>query len=319
MRLFILTLLVFFGLEAKEHAIVYIESTGEHSNCVNNSIRQAKYFNHSTPVYFIGSKAKYKKNADFFTDNDVYFVDIQTLKKGKLYQDLKKNFLGPIESSLSNVTLDELKVSLLDFAIFYEFLRQFPLRNVFYMSHKNMIYISLEEVLDQFFKNDKVYLANYNFSCASKNFLFVKDASVLDKIVTEFYEKDFQSLEAVLGRCALKKSGYVEHLSVVPKEYLAWIKAAGKDEDFGSTNPYRGAVDYKNVLFDPGIHSAFCSAFKYPVACGGGPCFVAEDFNYTWEDDHEGRRIPYLIYGQKKYKLANLNFNCDSVEPFLSK
>jgi hypothetical protein len=319
MRLFILTLLVFFGLESKEHAIVYIESSSEHTNCVNNSIRQAKYFNHNTPVYFIGSKSKYKKNVDFFIDNDVYFVDIQTLKKGKLYQDLKKNFLGPIENTLSNVTLDELKFSLLDFAIFYEFLRQFPLRNVFYMNHKNMIYISLEEVLDQFFKSDKVYLANYNSSCASKNFFFVKDVSVLDKIVSEFYEKDLRSLEAVLGRCGLKKSGYVEHLSVIPKEYLALIKAAGKDEDFGTTNPYRGAVDYKNVLFDPGIHSVFCSAVKYPVAYERASCLVAEEFNYTWEDDHEGRRIPYLIYGQKKYKLANLNFNCESVEPFLSK
>lgn len=298
MRILILTLLFCIGLQSKEHAIVYVENGSLESDCICASIKQARVFNPNTPIYFITSYFQYKKLAEFFLDQDVFFVDREPLTRSSLYRSIKIGYHCPTKKAATFEENNLLKSSVLKFILLYEFLKQIPLKNIFFMGQKNMLYVSLEEMLDLFFRADKVYLAHYNLSCASTNFMLIKDLQILEKIFDELVNTSYRSLQTFLGNFSANKALYAEELSIAPKNFLS--------SKISKMYDLKRGIDFKNILFDPGIHGSFITNFAVGAECEGKPYFTHEDFTYIWEEDHEGRKIPILIYGQKKYKLANL-------------
>jgi hypothetical protein len=298
MRFFILTLLVCIGLQAKEHAIVYIENGSLQSDFICESIKQARVFNPNTPIYFISSYLQYKKFSDFFLDQDVFFVDREALTKSPLYRSVKKGYYCPTKIGQNAAKEDLIKSSVLKFILLYEFLKQIPLKNIFFMGQKNMLYAPLEEMLDLFFKTDKVFLARYNSTCVSTNFMVIKDLQILEKIIAEILYTSYTSLPTLLANFANYRSMYAEELTSAPKEYTSSVNK-------GHMDWVRG-IDFKNILFDPGIHGSFLTNRAVSAECEGKPYFTHNEYTYSWEEDHKGRKIPILVFEQKKYRLANL-------------
>ena len=167
------------------------------------------------------------------------------------------------------------------------------------MGQKNMLYVSLEEILDLFFKTDKVFLAHYNSTCASTNFMVIKDLQILEKIISDIRYTSYTSLPTLLAKFVNNyRPIYAEELPSAPKEHLSSVNNSHMD--------CNRAIDFKNILFDPGIHGSFLTNRAVHAECEGKPYFTHNEYTYSWEEDSEGRKIPTLVFGQKKYKLANL-------------
>jgi len=59
---------------------------------------------------------------------------------------------------------------------------------------------------------------------------------------------------------------------------------------------------------------------KHPLGIWGNQAlYHAKDFQYTWEKDSEGRRIPFLVYMGSKYRINTLHIFHKNLKPFLSK
>lgn len=217
------------------------------------------------------------------------------------------------------------------FFYLYDFLVQYKLKDVFHLENDVLLYTDLKEMLPKFKKNYSGMMA-ITFDSDKKGiagFLYVANPTPLEKFLELVVEKahlgghDMERLAQFKNKYLGK---YVDFLPIVMPEYASdpgLVSRLGKTPkkpklysrnfkefnslfDAAALGQYLGGIDPQNDSLGPGFVNESC-------------VFDASRFQYVWENDKLGRKIPFLEFKGKKYKINNLHIHCKNLQEFVSK
>jgi hypothetical protein len=90
-----------------------------------------------------------------------------------------------------------------------------------------------------------------------------------------------------------------------PKEYTSHVDEFQSLFDACAYGQYLGGIDPRNGPDGPGYLNPVC-------------VFNCSFMDFEWGVDDEGRKVPYVIYGAKKYRINNLHIHSKDLKQFAS-
>lgn len=217
--------------------------------------------------------------------------------------------------------------------LFYldDLISHYNLKNSFHLESDNMLYADLEPMVPIFEKNYNGIAAPFESDERGlASFIYIKDKTSIHALATFLLtnarsEKDEMSLLNEFKNRYGKD--YLAQLPVLTEDYTLrhpLVTIAGR---MSHSVPKEEFTKYSNEF-----QSVF-DACSYGQYLGGtdprngpdGPGYInpASFFNcslmeFEWRMDQEGRRVPYVGFGDKKYRINNLHIHSKNLEAFYS-
>src|SRR5579862_1361283 len=188
--------------------------------------------------------------------------------------------------------------------LFYldDLINQYDLKNTFHMENDNLIYVDLEELLPIFTNNYSGIAAPFESDHRGfGNFIFVPNKNSIHTLALHLRKHASSGLSEMFLLNSFKVEWgekYIDHLPTIMKEYA---------EDHGLVNilGMRCTIDPRNGSDGPGFIND--AAF-----------FNVSFMNLIWEFDERGRRIPFAIYRDKKFRINNLHVHSKNLNSLSS-
>ena len=207
-----------------------------------------------------------------------------------------------------------------------EFVKRGGLREVIHLENDVMVYFEGKELLESFRKCCKERLGAVfdNDRRCIPGLVYVPEAAVLARL-TKFLAQEAGSGKNDMELLALFEGA--EPLPVVPPEYgkSYWLRSlsglTAKDPSFFS----RHAAAFAS-LFDAAALGQYLGGID-PIHPGGGKAgFVNESalynpsfFHYEWVVDEGGRKVPFLHFEGKRWRINNLHIHSKNLAAFSSR
>lgn len=339
---FLCLLLISFSLFASEkndptYSIVFVHIGSTIPDYTKYALHQARLFNKDCPIYFLGNRAAAAQFSPLSKTFNVQFVEMETLPKGPYYEQFSRNhFL----KGFWRVTIER-------FYALNLFLKQYQLQNVFHLENDNTIYENLGNLLSVFSTHYNCLAFPFeNHLRAVPGIVFIPEAKNLEKLLLFWNE----SQNFLLGDMEGVSSFYtafpeeIKYLPTLPEGYdksfsigrLPIHTSGSKNPEFNkrynehvrvalSTRDDQLFMNFSkefNALFDGNAIGQFFGGYftkKNPGYINPLSAFNPSTMQYVWEMDEEGRKVPYAIFNEKKWRLINLHIHAKTLEDFISK
>jgi len=206
---------------------------------------------------------------------------------------------------------------------------QYNLKNVFHLEYDNMLYVDLQELLPIFvdkykgiaatFDNDKrcipgfIYIRNQEVMSRLADFFayYAKkgynDMQMLAEFKNKYGENSIDYLPIITAEYAkehplVSRKGNAAHKK---KKFFQYIDLFHSVFDAAALGQYLGGQDPNNGSCAPGFINESC-------------VFNSSHLGYDWYNDDLNRKIPYIVYSNKKYRINNLHIHSKKLELFTS-
>ncbi|HSW73302.1 MAG TPA: hypothetical protein VLG44_07865 [Chlamydiales bacterium] len=289
------------------------------------ALEQAREFNPNSPIYLVASEIS-KQDLSLECREKVTFVATESLPKDPLHEE----FLA--KSAQDRTFRGGFWIFTTErFFYLYDFLVEYKLKDVFHLENDVLLYTDLTTLFPTFKKNYKGMIAATfdNDKKGVAGFLYVANPTPLHKFL------DFVVEKAHLGGQDMERLGqfknkyhkkYIDFLPIVmpeyskdhklvnrlgkkaknPKLYSRYFTEFNSIFDAAALGQYLGGIDPQNDSLGPGFVNEAC-------------VFDASRFQYLWEVDEKGRKIPFLLFKDKKYRVNNLHIHSKNLAEFVSK
>lgn len=318
-------LLLLFSGKLLAHCIVFIHIGPTLPEHLTGSIKQARLFNKDCPIYLIASQASLENQSSTLTEHNIIYVSCESLAPSLSHQEFWEANTNWTGGNFWIYTSER-------FFYLEEFVAQNQLQDVFHLESDMMLYADLEELLPTFrahyegmigatFENDH--------RCVP-GFMYISNSTPLTQLALSYPKQIdvFQSdMEALANFKNLHQKIYIDYLPIVSPEYsrdhlLEVFSQASKEPEAFSNH----IADF-DAIFDGaawGIYLAgwdsFYHAECYPGVITPYSVFNPSFFEFRWDVDLEGRRIPVVTYNNKSMRLCNLHItNKIKIKDFSSK
>ncbi len=320
----LITLFILFSsyLVCNDYSVVFIHIGNRIPAYLPIALKQAKLFNPDNPIVLVANKKVLDK---FALDADQYeLVSIESLKKSNQHVHFLKHH------KLNNQFWGGFwRFATERLYYLYDYMKQYDRSHVFHLEYDNMLYADLSESMPIFsecyancigatFDNDQRCIAG---------FIYIPNPLIMQQLVdfiNKHLARGFNDMR-MLAFFKNQNPQKMKNLPIIPQEYArdyplvspAGHKAQNKEPyyqhsdifasvfDAAALGQYLGGIDPRNGPSKPGFINESC-------------IFNPSYFTYEWIKDKLGRKVPYLIYNQKAYKINNLHIHSKKLMNFTS-
>jgi hypothetical protein len=293
------------------YSIILVHVGPEFPLYINDCIEQIKRFN--TCNIFLITNDNHK---DRIIDKSTIFVPISDLKINEKHRIFNQT------TKLDRVFRNGFwKYATERFFYIEELMEQFRLDNVFHLENDNLLYLNIEEQLLIFINNYELAVISDNEIRVIPGFLFIKNVQILSEFTSFILNKNSNDMELLsLFKFFSKK---IENLPILPLNY---------DLEFRSLNGLTSCTPQKYSLHYDKFKSVFDGAAIGQYIGGVDPrnpegkisnyvnescLFNASVFQFEFNLDEKGRKIPYLIYKNEKCRINNLHIHSKNLRKFM--
>ena len=306
-------------------SIVFIHLGPSLPPYLSTAITQARLFNPTLPIYLLANERTLRHTPKEFASAQVQLIPCESL----LRSDAHKQFLT---QCTFNKKFREGFWIFTKERFFYlaSFMKEYKLSSVFHFESDVMLYTDLNELLPIFQKNyaHKIGATIDNDHRCIPGLFYVADSRVAELFTKFMAQKKYQSANDMQVLAAFYKEyrgQWMDSLPILMPEYAQeheLISQKGSPgmnkEDFyrhfeefnsifdaAALGQYLGGIDPRNGDSIPGFINEEC-------------VFNAENFQFEWIEDHLARKVPWILYQDKAYKINNLHIHSKNLKAFAS-
>lgn len=307
-------------------SIVFIHLGPEIPSYLPTAIDQARLFNPDIPIYLLANKTALKELPQGLKKSGAKCISCESLPQSKAHKRFKaqSKLDKKFRHGFWTFTTER-------FFYLTAFLKHHQLSNVFHLENDVMLYANLNELLPTF----KRYYPNMigalfdNDERCIPSLLYIANTKPMEYFTRFISKKRGKSNNDMKFLSDFKKKyhkKWIDCLPILPPEYTQdheLISASGLKggdpshfiqhfESFQSIfdaaafGQYLGGIDPRNGESEPGFINESC-------------IFNPSDFEFRWEEDSQGRKIPIVIYNGQALKINNLHIHSKNLKKFESK
>lgn len=321
MRSLVLFIMITMSLPVHCYSIVFVHLGKTVPLYISDAIKQARLFNSAASIYLIAqndvlnaislSSDTYTKvpiETLIMTPEHVAFVD-----RSKLDKDFRDGFWNYASER---------------FLYIYDFMYQYDLYDLFHLEYDTMLYVDIQEIVDVFKNYYSIGAIFDNDNRCIPCFLYIANKDCMQKLAEAFayysyYGKNDMEIVALFKNMNDKK--VIDFLPVVPQEYLQSYELKSlAGHTTGQADRYANNIELFNSIFDGAALGQYLGGCD-PRNGNYSPGFINEsslfnssNFIYEWENDLQGRRVPYIVIKNKKYRINNLHIHSKNLNQFAS-
>jgi len=325
-------------MAVNEYSLVFIH-LGEHlPECSYITLKQARFMNASTDIYFLVDHNKYielsEDKSDFVKENKILLVDLSLLPKTAkhcLFQQISP-FDKSYKSGFWNHTTER-------FFYLHDFLEKTRLKNVVHLETDVMLYADIGELLPSFSSAGAELAGTFQWTTECvPGFVFIQHLPIweryIDHVIAELQSyqgndpithlNDMRTLASFKKEC---EPGFINLPIVMPEYrlYYAQQTVSGFHENTTLEFLSNNASFFSGYLFDAAAFGIYANGYDQTVYPQGKPgdihwksLFDPSKIAFSWGKDKQGRDVPYATLGGNGYRLVNLHFHSKHPEGFTS-
>ncbi len=302
---------------SEPYSIVFVHIGPKLPAHVEVALSQARLFNPDCSIVLLANKNALQNFIPQDTTINANYIPLESLQKTPAHIKWKKNLIIRDWNLYSE-----------RFLYLHDFMEQFQVTNVFHMEHDNMIYVNLETLLPVFLTRYEGIAATFDndVHCVC-GFIFIPNLFSMNQFAQFFADTahiDHGDMETPVFFKKFFGTKAMDNLPIVVREYLEDHK---KLRSLDGNRPYDRYVYCQNVEFFESIFDAAAlgqflvgTHREFPAGFINERCiFQANHFTYEWRLDEENRRVPYLLYKGKGYRINNLHVHSKNLAAFSSR
>lgn len=312
---------------SSNYSIIFVHLGRALPSHVKYALHQARLFNDETDIYLATNSFTKQDSEDqsIIATDKIKVVYCENLPQSESHKIFLKN------STLDSSKEGFWRKASERFFVLEELITNYDLRHVFHLESDNMLYVCLDEFIS-IFKTYKTMAAVFdNDIRCIPSFVYINDKNAIKKLTTFIAQRANQGLNDMQIIALFKNvegRHNIEHLPIICPEYCQYyeLKNTLGDRVKDRTRYYH---DFQNFLsvFDAAAIGQYLGGTD-KIAHGAnapGPGFINEScvFNpaycsFEWIKDERDRKIPYLIFKGKKYRINNLHIHSKQLDKFQS-
>ncbi len=328
-RLFIhfvfLFLFVLNTLFAADYSIVFVHIGKQLPAYIEVALVQARAFNPDCPIILVANESALKNYPPKYPETNVTFVTCESLKRTEAHTLFSQR--SGLNAQWGNgfwlYTSER-------FLYLNDLIAQYNLKNIFHLENDNMLYVNLGDLLPIFeSKYQGLGITMDNDHRCIPGFVYISNPDIMSSLAKFFADhasesnNDMVVLERFRNACGADK---VDNLPIIMKEYVdtqPMISPSGHV----AKNKYQYCQNI--YLFDSIFDAAAIGQYLGGTSPLNGEVlsgFINEScvFNpsllkYEWVIDEEGRRVPFVIYGNNKVRINSLHIHSKNLTEFASR
>lgn len=320
----IMVLLVLLSTAVDAYSIVFVHLGDELPSYLYDAGHQARLFNATADIMVIAEQKAidcYDKEA--FIQDDIVFVACEDLKPSELHLEFRQKTL--LDTSFRQGFWRKCTER---FYLIEELMRQHELTDVFHLEYDNMLYVDLDDIMDVFhmypnsaatFDNDDRCIPGFMYFAhaqAATNLVTyitsvctsgLNDMQVIARYKNWHGDKEISSLPITMP-AYIKKIGLRSPSGltvVVPESYASHFEDFNSIFDAAALGQYLGGIDPRNGPSKQGFINESC-------------VFNPSRLKFEWTVDEEGRKVPFAIFEEKRYRINNLHIHSKNLKEFAS-
>ena len=309
-----------------EPSIVFVHLGPELPSYLSSALSQARLFNPDMAIYLLANEEALKNLSQEVRSSNVQCISCESVPLSKAHKQFKAR------SKLDKKFRKGFWIFTTErFFYLSAFIRQYGLSDVFHLENDVMLYRNLKEVLP-IFKEHYSNMIGATFDNDQRcipGFLYIANAVPLEQFTQFVAKKEDKSGNDMKFLSEFREKHHkkwIDSLPILTPEYA-------QDHELISTSGLKGTDP--SILFQhfENFHSIFDAAALGQYLGGidprngeSAPGFINESclFNpsysqFVWEEDLEGRRVPWMVYKDQKYRINNLHIHSKNLKEFESK
>lgn len=321
--LFFLFLLRFQGIAAvADYSIVLVHIGPRLPVYISDTIYQIRLFNPDCPLYLLINEQAVPQTNSFAQKYSITLQTLETLPLTQEHINFQKNAdLNPYHTGFILYTKER-------FLYLYDLVHYYNLHSVFHLENDNLLYVNLKELMPTFLEYRSMGITFTNDEQAIGGFMYIAHPKALQGLA-HFFAEHARNPEKndmlLLADYAMYSSNDVRALPIIMDEYVEnHVLESVQGQKSSRPYLYTHNCALFNSLFDTTYHGVYLGGTD-PAYKTTGPGFIdeycvinASRLTYCWELDECGRKIPYVQYSNKKYRLNNLHIHSKKLSEFRS-
>jgi hypothetical protein len=328
MRSLVFLLCLFFSplsaTAAGQYPIVFIHIGEKIPSYAATAISQAALFNGDDAIILLANQKALEDFKLNFPHLSYQPISCESLKMTKEHREfLQLSTLDP------NFRDGFWKYASERFLYLYDLIEEYDLQNVFHLEYDVMLYVNLESLLPILQKNYPGIGATFdNDERCIPGFVYISQKSAMKKLAKFFAmhaNSGWNDMQVLGAYKSVEGPQQIQNLPVIMPEYLknnALVSPSGHTvkntklyscyfEEFQSIfdaaalGQYLGGIDPRNGESKPGFINESC-------------VFNPSLLRFIWEQDSQGRWIPFAIFGKTCCRINNLHIHSKKLENFIS-
>lgn len=305
------------------HCIVFVHIGQSLPRHLLASVSQARIFNPDCPIYLITNEENVSLSYQLLFNKNVKPIACESLQMSEAHRAFKTQEKHEISMSGFWIYTSE------RFLYLDEFVSQYQLEDVFHLESDVMLYEDLGVLLRVLHKNYQGQIAA-TFEADDRcvpGFMYIPHPKPLQLLAREFIGPASMknSDMEVLARFKDKYfKGSIDFLPIITPDYFVhhgWDLVKAK-----KTSYYSNHLDEFDSIFDGAALGVYLAGWdsRFHEECHPGEIdphcvFNASLVDIIWGKDEKGRKVPYLQYLGRKWKINNLHItNKSKIRDFLS-
>lgn len=209
-----------------------------------------------------------------------------------------------------------------------ELMHQRNMQHVFHLEYDNMLYADLLSLMPVFERYESIAATFDADNRCIPGFIYFAHADAIHQLVTYIAHAASYGLNDMEIITAFKQSNgsdQIDHLPIIMPEYIDQY-GLGNALGFTTMSPekYVHNIQEFDSIFDAAALGQFLGGID-PRNGHSAPGFINETclFNpaklqFQWLLDDAGRKIPYAMIHEKKYRINNLHIHSKNLKAFCS-
>lgn len=322
---FILLLSAFTSLYASsEHSIVFIHIGKTIPDNVPVALLQARTFNPDCPIIFIANEEALMNFKLSDPQANITYVFCESLDKTPEHVKFSK------KTGLNSQWREGFWLYTSErFLYLNDLMVQYGLKNVFHLEHDNMLYVDLEELLPTF----EAYYQGLGITMDNDDrcipgIVYVHNTIAM-KLLASFFADNAGDNHNDMQILSRFKKAYgrklTQNLPIITREYVDTQRLVSPHGHTGrDKNEYCQHIEQFQSIFDAAAIGQYLGGID-PFNGHSTPGFINEScvFNpsllsYEWIEDDKGRKVPYAVYANKKFRINNIHVHSKNLLQFAS-
>ena len=293
--------------------IVFVYIGQELPPYIDDALSQARLFNEDIPIVLIANhEALINKKGEVF-DNQLIPIEIENLTPTHEHQ-----IYNQISMCDNNVWDDSSRFAIERFFYLDELMSQYGFKNVIYLENNNLLYVNVKNLLPVFQKKYQgigvifdhhirfipsiVYFANR----AACHNLVQHFTQVAESEKCNVKTRSKIDLEELFFK--FKSSNHSDTIDLLPITTDEYILDHLRKENIA---PFSNHLDLFQSIFDGGVIGNYLD--RNNASDNGSVCSPSL-LTYKWELDRKDRKVPYIIYKGKCYRVNNLHIGSKNLK-----
>lgn len=329
---------VMLGLQVCAHNIAFVYLGKNVPKCLFTVIDQARYMNDDCDMYLLVDREALESmtviNRETLSKNRIELIDLRDIPVTQVHaawREYNKIDKGILEGFWS--------YAVERYFYLFDFMQNRRLEHVIHMEADVMVYVDLKELLPLLQKT-KIAVPFQSTACSVPCFTFFQNSFVFEPLLQHIVDEtkrytgskphiELNDMALFASFYAKFGSRYMTTLPTLMPEYGALFQPRKSSFEPDNHTPLQFLAEnvemFPGYIFDAATLGVFINGNDGRYFSTKGPGIVHHRslfdprlFLFSWERDQKNRKVPYLTFEEKRYRIVNLHFHSKQPEKFTS-